>query len=48
MKRLKAMRSPYIFAGLFVVAPIISIFIRIDIKKLKEKKKLMLVSASAK
>lgn len=40
--------SLYIFAGLFVIALVISIFIRQDIKRLKEKNKLDSVSASAK
>ncbi|WP_026859126.1 L-lactate MFS transporter [Jeotgalicoccus psychrophilus] len=40
--------SLYIFAGLFFVALVISIFIRADIKKLKEKNELDAVSASAK
>lgn len=40
--------SLYIFAGLFVIALVISIFIRQDIKRLKEKNKLDSVSAFAK
>lgn len=40
--------SLYIFAGLFVIALVISVFIRADIKKLKEKNELDAVSASAK
>ena len=40
--------SLYIFAGLFVVALIISVFIRVDINKLQRKNELDSVSASVK